>query len=352
LSAAVLSAACGLILDVGDHHAIVISDGTDSSSADGPEDRADQNAIDDHAGEANVDQPDASAIWPEDEDEDEDDNAAPDAPVLDGVADVSAEDAAPLLRCGARPNDPACPGSAGPPMQRMSGGFCIDSTEVTQSQYDAFLAAAKNGLTTPVQPDECSSWNLVQYDVPCIGLYGCSTCDKATGEGCTSCRPDDPATCVNWCNAYAFCRWAGKRLCGRIGGGGNYDSAAANDPYQSEWLNACTFGGAQAYPYGGKGMAKVCNDSSLHSTDTLPVASRCGCMVESVFDLVGNASEWDGQCDGASGATDTCYARGDSFYDPPQGDTPTTCANRGSTIRAGSGLTLGFRCCADPITTE
>ena len=54
-----------------------------------------------------------------------------------------------------------------------------------------------------------------------------------------------PVVGVNWCQAYGFCKSAGKRLCGRIGGGANaftdYASAAA-----SQWYNACSKVGTQA----------------------------------------------------------------------------------------------------------
>ena len=49
----------------------------------------------------------------------------------------------------------ACPGTAGPSMVRVPAGFCVDSTEVTSAQYDAFLTA--RGSDVSGQPASCTA---------------------------------------------------------------------------------------------------------------------------------------------------------------------------------------------------
>jgi hypothetical protein len=53
--------------------------------------------------------------------------------------------------------------------------------------------------------------------------------------------------CVDWCDAHAYCKPVGKRLCGKIGGGPNLyaDYASASS---SEWYRACSSGGSFTYP--------------------------------------------------------------------------------------------------------
>src|SRR5262249_39830790 len=94
-----------------------------------------------------------------------------------------------------------CPtGLPGPPLIAVpppSGGrFCIDATEVTNAQYAAFLATNPQ---TSLQPARCTSWN---------GTYAGAYVGPLTG------RDDYPVVGVTWCDAFAYCKWAGKRLCG------------------------------------------------------------------------------------------------------------------------------------------
>jgi formylglycine-generating enzyme required for sulfatase activity len=95
--------------------------------------------------------------------------------------------------------------------------FCVDVTEVTADQFAAFVAAAPS---TDSLPDACSGHGPPHPPPPSTG----GVAGAITG--------------VDWCDATAYCAWAGKRLCGRLGGGPLNDG----DPSNSEWVAACGAG--------------------------------------------------------------------------------------------------------------
>ena len=134
-----------------------------------------------------------------------------------------------------------CPVGKGPSMIQV-GAQCVDSTEVTNAHYAQFLAAKVTPQSTTKSPAHCS-WNTTF--TPSQGW-------PATGKDAY------PVVYVDWCDALAYCQWAGKRLCGAVGGGalpyGDY--ADAN---KSQWLYACSGKGTKKYPYGDIYDGKACN---------------------------------------------------------------------------------------------
>ena len=117
--------------------------------------------------------------------------------------------------------------------------YCIDSTEVTRDHYAAWLAGSP---TTSTQDAWCT-WNTDFTPT-------CSWPPTAVGGY--------PQTCVDWCDASAYCKAVGKRLCGKIGGGSNAYADYEN-PALSQWHHACTSGGQYAYPYGNTYDPQACN---------------------------------------------------------------------------------------------
>jgi len=115
----------------------------------------------------------------------------------------------------------------GPPMIN-AGGFCIDTTEVTQAQYKAFLDA--KGTDFSGQPSMCASRPYASSGGP-----GCVWSPSTT--------PNLPVMCIDWCQASAYCKWAGKRLCGKIGGGATPLSDFASTTVD-QWYKACTVNGS------------------------------------------------------------------------------------------------------------
>jgi sulfatase modifying factor 1 len=219
-----------------------------------------------------------------------------------------------------------CPGTGGPAMVETPLGFCVDSTEVTNAEYAAFLTAVGTDVTGQ---DAWCSWNA----------------SYTPSSGWPATNADAPVVYVDWCDAFAFCKWAGKRLCGQIGGGPNAFTAYA-DAKKSQWQAACTAGGAQTFPYGSTYDGKACNgfDYGAGKLVTAGIATCTG-GYPGLFDMSGNANEWEDSCDGQTGATDHCRFRGGSYeYKNPY----LMCSGGGGPInevRNVTDKTIGFRCC-------
>lgn len=61
--------------------------------------------------------------------------------------------------------------------------------------------------------------------------------------------------CVDFCDAIAFCKWAGKRLCGSLDAPKNTllesdELVEVAASIRFEWADACTQGGKTKWPYG------------------------------------------------------------------------------------------------------
>jgi len=242
----------------------------------------------------------------------------------------------------------------GPVMARVSWGggpaYCIDSTEVTNAQYQAFLAAA-----APPAPSARCAWNT-------------SLVPSSTGAGCAAFdpigHPDLPVVCVDWCDADAYCRWAGKYLCGVADPDGVHGGRVTNPTSKtagSQWIVACSNDGALTYPYGNEGAAGRCADKKFPSTTpgVQPVKSATMCEggVPGLFDMAGNASEWQNDCvdaaASADGQDDECDAYGGA-RSSDYADTSCLAATSPSDTtahfkRAQVAPDNGFRCCANAI---
>jgi formylglycine-generating enzyme required for sulfatase activity len=256
-------------------------------------------------------------------------DAPPDAPSSDAPPDAPGDAAADA-------SDGGCGRfTTGTPMIKVDG-FCIDKTEVTNAQYAAFLAA--KGADISGQPSECA-WNAT---------YNPSVMCPLDNLG----KANYPVNGVDWCDAVAYCKWAGKRLCGKVGGGGLVATTQSplNDYQQSEWMAACSKNGASIYPYGGITFdgAKCAGGERGGSATTVPVGSFPGCEggFPGLFDMAGNIHEWENACfayDG--GAADHCWFRGGSYHD--LGDTCVTSYDTQRDYVDGL-CDIGLRCCADP----
>ena len=246
----------------------------------------------------------------------------PDA--LDGAADVDGD--AEAVRCD---------GGKGAVMVKVttpSGSYCIDTTETTNAEYNAFLADPPPFNPQPAGCEGHSSWGT-----PVVGAD-----DVVHGN-------------VTWCDAYAYCKWAGKRLCGHIGDGAVVDWKDVTDPTKGEWVYACISGNsANSYPYGASYDPRVCNSGvgvggadvgppKLAAPKSYPDCHGFGAPFASIFDMAGNVNEWEDTCHLVDGFGLECAIRGGAAGEE-FGGARESCAEDplDSPVQWG---TAGIRCC-------
>src|SRR5690606_4948909 len=167
----------------------------------------------------------------------------------------------------------ACPaGPHGPEMVEVpapdGSRYCIDATEISVARFRAWFGAGMPSELDPGLAEQCPEHKI----------------DPDLGESPNDQGEDYPVL-VHWCEADAFCRANGKRLCGAIGGGTldiayidddgdvRIDPMAPDlvDPRRGEWLNACSRGGELPFGYGASHAEGACaTDLDLAPTGSHP----------------------------------------------------------------------------------
>ncbi|MCU0694305.1 MAG: formylglycine-generating enzyme family protein [Polyangiaceae bacterium] len=215
---------------------------------------------------------------------DEQDTGTQDAGTPDtGTPDANLEPSSP--ECGEVPPESA-------PMAYLPDQhFCIDRTEVTWGQYMAWLTTSPSHDGLPAQCDSSDSFAPLDF---CLEKRNV----------CRAGRDERPMVCVDWCDAHAYCKAMGKRLCGAIGGGPVPFDQYAN-AHVSQWFAACSSGGKYRYPYGNTFDPKACDGAMWQDLaclergecPSLAVATLAPCQApdppyRGVFDLSGNLCTW------------------------------------------------------------
>lgn len=222
--------------------------------------------------------------------------------------------------CAPAPGDRTCPTGPGPAMVLLNGStgpFCIDSTEVTNAQYDAFLASMPS---VAGQPATCAF----------------NTSFEPTTRPASA--PNRPVVGVDWCDAAAYCRWAGKTLCGRADGPAPLAEPDATSA-SSQWFQACTQRNTAPVPYANALNSTLCPGPSSTLED-VDARACCSAANPRIHGLLTNVGEWIDACTGSAGAADTCRVMGNVRPS-------VACAtNAQSLARNSASNQVGFRCCA------
>jgi formylglycine-generating enzyme required for sulfatase activity len=194
--------------------------------------------------------------------------------------------------------------------------FYIDKYEVTVSRYAKFLQAS-GGVKRPDRWEEASLDTA--SELPVVG--------------------------VDWHDADAYCRWAGKRL-----------------PTEAEWEKAARGTDGRSYPWGNDGPTSQRanfgkSSESPYKGGLAPAGSReAGKSPYGVQDLAGNASEWvadwfqesfmAGDARNPKGPENGSakVIRGGGWYDPPNKLKSSRRMYASADTRADD---LGFRCAND-----
>jgi hypothetical protein len=217
--------------------------------------------------------------------------------------------------------------------------FKIAEYEVTAGDYHAFVKAFETAPTK--QPDVCW-WNhavrpntVVNDDAGIATAPECASYDIDTEA---SLRPNQPVRCIDWCDANAYCIWAGGYMC--------HGNEGKNE-YPVEWRTACATSVGLKFPYGQSFIPNQCLDSTSSPTGPVDVGKKTQCEGGSkkMFDMSGNVAEWiDCGCEfdqADSTKTDAFYAGG-SFK--LSGDT-VSCGDKRTAPLVSFHEDIGARCC-------
>jgi formylglycine-generating enzyme required for sulfatase activity len=205
------------------------------------------------------------------------------------------------------------------------GAFSIDKTEVTVAAYARCRKAERcssSGLKMPF---------FEEQDQPEYAEF----CNWQKAG-----RENHPINCLNWDQAAAFCKWAGKRL-----------------PTEAEWEKAARGADARKYPWGnaaygsGGRVANIADETAKRRYPQWSIAAGyddgvvgtaevgsfpAGAAPTGALDMIGNVFEWT-----ADSFAEGRAVRGGSWDAGPSG---ARASSRSWVGAANRNANVGFRC--------
>ena len=279
-----------------------------------------------------------------------DEEVKPDPSVTPDASDPKTQDSAAL------PTEWTCPqGVSGAKMILIpwpdGSAYCIDEREAVYAEYKQFLDA--KGEDFSGQPPECA-WNdsfVPGWDDPAHEIPQCSVWLIDT-------EPDRAANCLDFCDAWAFCAWTGKRLCsvrgadpGKVTMVGVTEIEQAAPTLKSEWFNVCTQGGATKYPYADAYEPGRCIDQAKIDVEgednALAVRGAASntchgtdAPYDGVYNMSGSVMQWLNIC-----YPGKCVIQGGRWHM----EALSCDSNYGLASINSISTVAGVRCCADAV---
>jgi formylglycine-generating enzyme len=218
--------------------------------------------------------------------------------------------------------------------------FWMDETEVTAGQYREWLSALGAGSPKWTEVDGCD-WKALDAKAFDPDNQPAEACPATAASGSPPFDGDQPMRCVDWCEAAAYCKWAGKRLC------------KVRSP-SDEWRIACSAGYTEEFPFDPSTPGGACNYGQVScsvgcGTRAVRKEESCRPAPDYPYDLGGNVEEWVDDCYGF-GDTSFCGLRGGSYL--TQEDKLKCSHGVEGELRDARDPRVGFRCCADLTTQE
>jgi len=200
------------------------------------------------------------------------------------------------------------------PRRVVVGAFFIDRAEVTNGQYREFLRAVA------AQGD--AAW---RHSSQAAGKD--HTPDDDVWNSSRFSKDNQPVVGIDWYDAHAYARWAGKRL-----------------PTEDEWELAARGTEHLAYPWGSTYGSSKCNNYDAPTNSATPAGSFADdCSPCGLVDMGGNVGEWTATAGNSSGEM---VVRGGDWYRQPGDVFTLTFMRRHADIDVRRSY-IGFRCAMD-----
>ena len=215
------------------------------------------------------------------------------------------------------------------PVRRYNtDGFWIDRTEVTCAQYKKFLEDIEKYGHKWCHPNESKNKDHTPYHT-----YAWALKYSWVGGQPPHGMDDFPVVLVDWFDAYAYAKWAGKRL-----------------PTENEWEISARGVDASEYPWGNAFSLDRCNvGEGPMAVGSFPKGST----PSGILDMAGNVSEWTstaydpkpGNAYNFGGRYGLPIVKGGSWDDNAKGCRCSARDSKRSPYHRST--TVGFRCVSD-----